>query len=208
VCAARDSIETASPLHIVVLEPDEATRLALKELAHDYEARVHSVGDPQALLASLQKHRPQLVLLSLPANAEAAGERLAAVRAYDRDVSTVVIADAPAVDTAVIAMKYRALEYLTTPLDTASLRRAIDTAIEEQGLSVTLEQRLNREIGARVRERRGSLGLPLRQVANRTGLSISLLSQIELGKSAASIASLYKLSRALRTPLSQLLDEI
>lgn len=205
---ARTGIETASRLEVLGLEPDEATRLAVKELERDYDARVRWVGDAQALPASLQKHQPQLVLLSLPSDPGEAGERLAAVRAYDRDVSTVVLVDDPAVETAVLAMRYRALEYLIKPIDTGSLRRAIDAAIEEKGLLVTLEQRLNFEVGSRVRERRGALGLTLRQVANRTGLSISLLSQIELGKSAASIASLHKLSRALRTRLSQLLEEI
>jgi transcriptional regulator with XRE-family HTH domain len=40
--------------------------------------------------------------------------------------------------------------------------------------------------------------LTLKQLANKTALSVSLISQIELGKSAASISTLRKLAAARR----------
>ena len=64
----------------------------------------------------------------------------------------------------------------------------IEAAIREKGLLVDMETRLNQVVGGRLRERRSAAGLTLKQLANRTGLSVSLISQIELGKSAASMS--------------------
>ncbi len=201
-------VGTTTPLQVLVADSDEESRLVLKELLRARGLHAQLVEDPNGLTAALRESRPQLVLLALPADPAEAERRLMAVSGYDRDVCVIALADDPSVETAVLAMKHKALGYLVKPVDEDALERAIEEAIEEKGLFVTLEQRLNREIGARLRARRGAAGLTLRQVANRTGLSISLISQIELGKSAASLASLYKLSRALHSKLSQLVDQI
>ena len=50
--------------------------------------------------------------------------------------------------------------------------------------------------------------LTLKQLANRTGLSVSLISQIELGKSAASMATLYKLAGALQVPMTYFFETV
>ena len=70
------------------------------------------------------------------------------------------------------------------------------------------EERLNQTIGAKIRLLRTKRGLTLKQVANKTALSVSLISQIELGKSAASISTLHKLSGALGVKLAQLFEGV
>ena len=78
----------------------------------------------------------------------------------------------------------------------------------EKGLLVDLESRLNQEVGRRLRERRNGAGLTLKQVANRSGLSVSLISQIELGKSAASMSTLHKLATALQVRMTYFFEAI
>ena len=56
-------------------------------------------------------------------------------------------------------------------------------------------------IGERMRAERKRQQMTLRQVADRTHLSVSLLSQIERAESAASVTSLLKIADALRKPL-------
>jgi len=73
---------------------------------------------------------------------------------------------------------------------------------------VDLETRLNQTVGSRIREKRGSEGLTLKQLANRTGLSVSLISQIELGKSAASMSTLHKLATALRIRMTYFFETL
>ena len=79
-------------------------------------------------------------------------------------------------------------------------------AIRERGLLVDAEERLNQLLGTRLRGIRKEHGLTLKQLANKTSLSVSLISQIELGKSAASVSTLRKLSTALGVPLARLFE--
>ena len=62
--------------------------------------------------------------------------------------------------------------------------------------------------GSRLRERRTAEQLTLRQLANRTGLSVSLISQIELGKSAASMSTLHKLATALQVRMTYFFETV
>jgi ribosome-binding protein aMBF1 (putative translation factor) len=94
-------------------------------------------------------------------------------------------------------MKHQAFHYLQKPIEPEEVLAVVKEAIRDRGLVVDLESRLNGEIGTRIRSRRHESGLTLKQLANRTGLSVSLISQIELGKSAASMSTMYKLAAAL-----------
>jgi ribosome-binding protein aMBF1 (putative translation factor) len=105
-------------------------------------------------------------------------------------------------------MKEQAFDYLEKPLAPEELGAVIQAAIKEKGLLVDLESRLNQEVGARLRERRTAEQLTLKQLANRTGLSVSLISQIELGKSAASMSTLHKLSTALGVKMTYFFETI
>src|SRR5439155_21709649 len=59
-------------------------------------------------------------------------------------------------------------------------------------------------VGARHRERRGQLGLSLRELARRLEVSPSLVSQIETGKTQPSVRTLY----AIVSELGVSLDEV
>ena len=75
------------------------------------------------------------------------------------------------------------------------------------GLIRNPEERLHRVIGETIRTLRKSRDLTLKQMSRRTGLSVSLLSQIERAESSASISSLYKISAALDSRLTDLFGE-
>ncbi len=70
------------------------------------------------------------------------------------------------------------------------------------------EMRVNRLVGARIRTVRKLRLLTLRQLAHKTVLSVSLLSQIEVGKGLASISSMRKIASALGVPLAYLFDGV
>ena len=109
---------------------------------------------------------------------------------------------------AVAAMKQQAFNYLRKPVEVEVLRTVLRNAIQEKGLLVDLEKQLNFEVGRRIRELRHSRPLTLKQLANRTGLSVSLISQIELGKSAASMSTLHKLATALGTRMTYFFETV
>jgi len=63
------------------------------------------------------------------------------------------------------------------------------------------------EIGKRIHRRRVSLGLSLRDLAEKTDLTASFLSQLERGLTNASLNSLQKISDALNVPMLYFLSE-
>ncbi len=65
----------------------------------------------------------------------------------------------------------------------------------------------NVSIGLKVRKRRADFDLSLRDLAQKTGLTASYLSQIERGTTSPSLNSLRKISEALKVPLLFFLSE-
>jgi transcriptional regulator with XRE-family HTH domain len=61
--------------------------------------------------------------------------------------------------------------------------------------------------GALIREKRRSKDMTLTDLAGRTGLSISFISQVETGGTNPSVNSLRKIALALDTPLSSFFEE-
>jgi transcriptional regulator with XRE-family HTH domain len=80
--------------------------------------------------------------------------------------------------------------------------------LEGKGLLRLSETALRESLGTVIRERRKGLGLTLAQMAQRTGVSLGYLSQIELGKNSASIETLYRISLGLGIKMSDLFQSI
>ena len=78
----------------------------------------------------------------------------------------------------------------------------------DRELLMDVDKRANRLVGARIHTVRKKHSMTLRQLARKTSLSVSLLSQIELGKSAASISSMHKIAFVLGVPLADLFDGV
>lgn len=117
---------------------------------------------------------------------------------HDKDASVVVVTGRPSLDTAIVSLRKRAVNYLRKPVKIGDLADAVNRALEAKGLLRMSASELQRKIGEKIREGRKSQGLTLAQLADRTGLSVGFLSQIELGKNSASVETLYRLARALR----------
>lgn len=64
------------------------------------------------------------------------------------------------------------------------------------------------EVGARLRERREEVGIPLREAALAAEISPSHLSDMENGRSHASLPVLIRLCRILRLPMARLLPRL
>ena len=195
-------------LRVLVVDRDEATNIELKDFltAEGYQAR--SVSEPDQVVDEVKQGGCQLVMLDVSPPADPAVELLRRIRAADSDLCVVCMTAAPSIDIAVRTLKVQAFDYLEKPLAPEELRAVIQAAIREKGLLIDLESRLNQEVGRRLRERRTAATLTLKQVANRSGLSVSLISQIELGKSAASMSTLHKLATALQVRMTYFFETI
>ncbi len=199
---------SAQPLSVLVADSDVESRGALSTFLLKEGFQPTELEDPSKAPGAIKDGRYQMVLLDL-GEPEADGVALLRkIRSVDDDLCVICMTGQPSVETAVATMKHRAFDYLRKPFEIGELRPVIRDAIREHGLLVDVERRLNAMVGERARSRRHEMGLTLKQVANRTGLSVSLISQIELGKSAASVLTLYKLSNALGVKMPHFFDEI
>ncbi len=195
-------------LNILVLDPDEETNLQIKSILSDEGYQVSALTDPAGAVEEVFRNRYQLVLVDVSPDNAAGMKALRALRGSDSDLCIVATTDFPTVEMAVLSMKQEAFNYLRKPLVADDLKAVVRDAIREKGLLVDLELRLNLEVGRRIREQRHSRPLTLKQLANRTGLSVSLISQIELGKSAASMSTLHKLATALGTKITYFFEAV
>lgn len=197
-----------SRLSVLVVDSDEGTVLELKDYLAEQGYRVQASTDPVAVIDEVKHGKSQMVLLDVSPPADPALELLGRIRAADSDLCVITMTAMPTVDVAVRALKQHAFDYLQKPIEFQELSHVIDAAIKEKGLLVDVETRLNQIVGSRLRERRSTASLTLKQLANRTGLSVSLISQIELGKSAASMSTLYKLATALQVRMTYFFETI
>jgi DNA-binding NtrC family response regulator len=199
---------SAPRLNVLVVDPDlEAARQLEAMLCSDgYEVKL--LSNPREAADSVRSSNHQLVILDVsPGNPEGV-DALRQIRDADDDLGVLTTTSQPTVEMAVQTMKSDAFHYLQKPIDSVALREVLDEAIKEKGLVVDLEARLNSEVGGRIRERRHAASLTLKQLANRTGLSVSLISQIELGKSAASMSTLHKLAGALQIKMTYFFETV
>jgi DNA-binding response OmpR family regulator len=195
-------------LNVLVVDRDESTNLELKDFLSEEGYQPFALSDPEQVVEEIKKGRFQLVLLDVSPPEDDGIELLQRIRRADSDICVVAMTAMPTVAAAVRTLKIQAFDYLQKPLEMEELRAVIQAAIREKGLLVDLESRLNQVVGRRLRERRSAGELTLKQLANRTGLSVSLISQIELGKSAASMSTLHKLATALQVKMTYFFETI
>jgi DNA-binding response OmpR family regulator len=195
-------------LNVLVVDRDEATNIELKDFLTEEGYQAFALSDPEQVVDEIKKGRFQLVLLDVSPPEDPGIELLERIRHADSDLCVVAMTSLPTVAAAVRTLKIQAFDYLQKPLELEELRAVIAAAVREKGLLVDLESRLNQVVGRRLRERRTAGELTLKQLANRTGLSVSLISQIELGKSAASMSTLHKLATALQIRMTYFFETI
>jgi DNA-binding NtrC family response regulator len=195
-------------LNVLVVDHDEGSNVQIKDVltSEGYQAEV--LNDPEQVIEAVKQGRYQMVILDVSPPEGRGIELLERIRNTDSDICVIAMTGFPTVDAAVRTLKNHAFDYLQKPLEVDELRAVIQSAIREKGLLVDLETRLNQVVGKRLREKRSAAQLTLKQLANRTGLSVSLISQIELGKSAASMSTLHKLATALQVRMTYFFETV
>jgi FixJ family two-component response regulator len=112
----------------------------------------------------------------------------------------------PDLDSATEMMRRGSCDYIAKPFRQEDLVASIDRACQRMGIIYTNEVDLNKLIGQRIRTQRLKQNLTLRQLSDRTDLTTSQLSQVELGKNAASIWALARISNAFGLQVAELLE--
>jgi DNA-binding response OmpR family regulator len=193
-------------IEVLVVDDEPEIGRQVQQALGQMGFRVDTAASPQIAL-ELNEKRPHHILIFEPDLLETNGfDLLSKLREKDRDLAALVLTKQPSKDAAVVALRAGVMDWLEKPVELTRMRAAIERIITSKGLMRDPEDALLTSVGARVRSERKGKGLTLKQLGKRTGLSVSLLSQIERAESAASVSSLCKIASALGTRLQSLFE--
>ena len=211
ICATTsDLCEThdVSRLRVLVVDDDASVCEVVKELLTPTGCEVVPIADTDEAIAKLRaKETFHVLILDLKMPSMDGLTFLRAVRKFDQEIAVIILTGFPSLQTATDAIEYDVSAYMQKPFATEDLRATVDRVARKKGIIVRPEDELHVTIGQRIRLCRKTQNLTLKQLGRRTGLSVSLLSQIERAESSASISSLYKISNALDLRLAELFGE-
>lgn len=195
-------------IRILVVDDESDNAELFKALLIKEGYLVTTLLDPTKVISTLKEGNFHLVILDMMMPKLSGTEVLEQIREVDDDVAVIVATGFPTVETAVASLKLSASDYVKKPVDPVTFIETVKRVLEKKGITRDPEAELHRTIGRFIREGRTRQNLTLKQLARRTGLSVSLLSQIERAESSASISSLYRIATALRVRMSELFADV
>ena len=199
--------KAVAPMRVLVVDDDREICEYMETFLAKDGLDVTTLSDPEAAPDEVKNGGYHLVILDLMMPKLDGVEVLQRIRKVDSDIAVVIFTGFPSLETAVQSMKLDAVDYLKKPFDPEDFREVVERVMRKKGLLRSPEENLHRVIGETVRNLRKEANLTLKQMARRTGLSVSLLSQIERAESSASISSLYKIASALDVRIQDLFGD-
>ena len=193
-------------IKVMVVDDEEAVCNTVRSILEEHEYKVNTFLDAESAIEGAKEaaYDVALIDINLP---RASGVELADKLHQEGDHPAIIVITAyPDVESAAESMRSGSRDYITKPFHPDQLIAAVERVCRDMGLVYTTEGELNRLIGQRIRRERQRRGLTLRQLSERTELTTSQLSQVELGKNAASIWALARISNALGHQVSELLN--
>ena len=204
----RDGLCFAGEIRILIVDDDESVCRVIRAALARSEYKIDQVSDPAQVQAHLSGDPYHVIILDYCIPGLQSEQVLEWIRLHQSDASIIVVTAYPSIDSALSCLRARTYDYLTKPFQINQLQRIVTRCLESKGLLRLSEAALRESLGTAIRERRKGLSLTLAQMAQRTGVSLGYLSQIELGKNSASIETLYRISLGLGIKMSELFESV
>ena len=198
------ALRTSSKLSVLVIDYDPDILEYLQDFLGAEGFEVTTLSDPTVAVERIRDEVFHLVVLDLMMPKVSGLDLLAQIRAVDDDIAVIILTGYPTLDTATASIHHEVSAYIHKPFTPAEFRDVIARIAKKKGLVLRREDELHAAIGRQIRDLRKARGLTLKQMARRTNLSVSLLSQIERAESSASVSSLFKVATALDVRLTEL----
>lgn len=190
-----------SKINVLVVENDRKFIDFLNRMLKGSNFRVKELQNPNKLIEELHGDRYQIIFVAEVLEGISGIDILKELHKEETDICVIVTSEKQTLETSLEALRNGAFDYLRKPISEEMLEEVLARAKSSKGLVVDFEKKINMEIGRKIRDLRKDRRLTLKQLGNRTGLSISLISQIERAKSSSSVSTLYKISTALNVKL-------
>lgn len=188
---------------ILIIDDEKDLGEGLAKLFADIGYAVRHLSDSRRALREIKKVAPALIILDLKmphVDGTEVLKRLKKMKMKQRPKIIMLTAHG-SVDSAVSCLKLGANQFMEKPLDHTELLKKIR---EEIPCGDDGEQTLYVSVGAKIKKTRQQQKKTLQQLAAQTGLSMSLISQVENGKLAPSLSTLLKISNALQLSFKNL----
>lgn len=195
---------TAAKLSVLVIDDDPDILELLQDFLTGEGFEVTTLADPTAAVERIRDEVFHLVVLDLMMPKLSGLDLLAQIRAVDDDIAVIILTGHPSLESASASIQHDVSAYINKPFTNVEFRDVIARIAKKKGLVLRREDELHAAIGRQIRDLRKMRGLTLKQMARRTNLSVSLLSQIERAESSASVSSLFKVATALAVRLTDL----
>jgi DNA-binding NtrC family response regulator len=196
-----------APLNILVIDDDRDVCEYLEDFLSHEGYHVTSLVDPTKAVDELKQGDFHLAILDLMMPKLGGIDLLERIRKIDDDLAVIILTGYPSLETATASIAHEVSAYIKKPFSSDEFREVIQRIAKKKGLVLRREDELHATIGRNIRELRKARNLTLKQMARRTKLSVSLLSQIERAESSASVSSLFKVATALDVPITELFGE-
>jgi len=198
------ALPTAARLSVLVVDDDPDILELLCDFLTGEGFDVTTLCDPTEAVERIRDDMFHLVVLDLMMPKLSGLDLLAQIRNVDDDIAVIILTGHPSLETASASIQHDVSAYINKPFTPAEIRDVIARIARRKGLVLRNEDQLHAAIGRQIRDLRKARGLTLKQMARRTNLSVSLLSQIERAESSASVSSLFKVATALQVRLTEL----
>ncbi|HET6614091.1 MAG TPA: response regulator [Kofleriaceae bacterium] len=195
-------------INILVIDDDRDVCEYLQDFLSSEGYLVDVVNDPTLVLDKLRERQFHIAVLDLMMPKLSGIDLLGQIREVDSDLAIIILTGFPSIETATSSIGYDVSAYIRKPFSVDDFRETIQRIAKKKGLVLRPEDELHATIGRTIRELRKARGLTLKQMARRTQLSVSLLSQIERAESSSSVSSLFKIATALDIKLTELFGEM
>jgi CheY-like chemotaxis protein len=204
----NNGLYRSSEVRILVLDDDSSVCRVIKAALAPNDFNVEVISEPGQMESALRQQPYHLIILDYVIPGLESEQVLTWVREFQPQASLIVVTAYPSIDSALSCLRARSYDYLTKPFPITQLQKTVMRCLEGRGLLRMSESALREALGTAIRERRKALGLTLAQMAQRTGVSLGYLSQIELGKNSASIETLYRISLGLGIKMAELFQTV
>jgi DNA-binding NtrC family response regulator len=195
-------------IRILVVDDDQDSCDLVEKILKKDGYRVVTLTDGRKVDEELRKNDIHLAIIDLKMPEVSGLDVVQTIKHHDSDCAVILMTGYATLDSAVSALRGGVVDYLRKPVREDELLGAVRRALAAKGLALLPEEELHRNIGSAIRDLRKKRTLTLKQLAKRTGLSVSLLSQIERAESSASVTSLYKIAHALKIRLPELFARV
>lgn len=192
-------------IKVLVIDDDPSICKTVGLLLEDHGFDPRAYTSPEEAVKAAEEESFQIALVDLRMPSMDGVEVVERLKKLDERMSCIVMTAYPDLESATETMRHGTCDYITKPFKHEDLVAAVERACRRMGIVYTDEHELNRLIGQKIRSHRLAQNLTLRQLSDRTDLTTSQLSQVELGKNAASIWALARISNSLGLQMSELI---